>query len=65
MIKSRTGWAEHVVRIIEIRKAYKILVGKKKQRKKTTWKTWRRWEDNITIDLKETGWEVADCTGSG
>jgi hypothetical protein len=22
---------------------------------------WRRWEDNITMDLGEIGWEVVDC----
>jgi hypothetical protein len=33
-----------------MRNAYKILVGK----------PWRRWEDNIRMDLRETGWESGD-----
>jgi len=27
-------------------------------RKETTWKTQRRWEDNIKMDLQDFGWEL-------
>jgi hypothetical protein len=33
-----------------MKSAYKILVGKPR----------RRWEDNIRMDLRETGWEDVD-----
>jgi hypothetical protein len=29
--------------------------GEKAKRKETTWKTKRRWEDGIRMDLRETG----------
>jgi hypothetical protein len=40
----------------EMRKAYKILVGKPEE-KRSLGKTRRRWEDNIRMDLREIGWE--------
>ena len=45
-------WAGHVARMEEGRSAFKILTGK------STGKThlgrpWRRWEDNIRMDLEE------------
>jgi len=46
----RIRWAGHVARLEEMRNAYKIFVGK----------PWRRWEDNIRMDLRETGWESVD-----
>jgi hypothetical protein len=58
MIKSmRMRWAGHVARMGERRKAYRILVGKPRRR--------RRWLDNIKIDLIEIGWDGLDRSGSG
>jgi hypothetical protein len=49
MNKSGTiSWMEQVMRMGDVRNAYKILVGKLKGR--ITWKTW---EDNIKTDLVE------------
>jgi hypothetical protein len=43
----------------EMRNSYKILVGKPEgKRPLGTYR--RRWEYNIKMDLKETGWEDAD-----
>jgi hypothetical protein len=50
LIKSiRLRWAGHVARMEEVRSAYKILTGKPLGRR------WRRWEDNIRVDLGEIG----------
>jgi hypothetical protein len=43
----------------EIRNATKILVGKP-EGKRPLGKPRRKWEDNVTMDLRETGREVAD-----
>jgi hypothetical protein len=43
----------------EIRNAYKILVGKS-ERERPLVRPRRRWEDNIRMDLRETGWEGVD-----
>jgi hypothetical protein len=40
----------------EIRNAYKILVGKPAGRRPIM-RPRHRWEDNIRMDLRETGWE--------
>jgi hypothetical protein len=47
-------WAGHVACVGEERKVNKVLVGKP-QRKETTRKTKRKWEDAIRMDLRETG----------
>jgi hypothetical protein len=39
----------------EIRKAYKILVGKS-EGKRPLRRPGRRWKDNIRMDLREIGW---------
>jgi hypothetical protein len=43
----------------EIRNAYNILVGKP-EGKRPLGRPWRRWEDNISMDLREIGWEDVD-----
>ena len=54
-IKSRRlRWAGHVARMEEGRSAFKILVGIP-TRKRPSGRPRRRWEDNIRMDLKETG----------
>jgi hypothetical protein len=45
--------------MVEIKNAYKILVGKPEGNKQLG-RPRRRWEDNITMDLKEIEWEVVD-----
>jgi hypothetical protein len=54
-------WAEHVARMGEDRKVYKVLVGKP-EGKKPLGKPRRRWEDGIRTDLRECG---LDSNGSG
>ena len=55
VIKSRRlRWAGHVARMEEGRSAFKILVGIP-TRKRPSGRPRRRWEDNIRMDLKETG----------
>jgi hypothetical protein len=55
----RMRWAEHVARMAEARGAYNILVGKPKGRKPLV-RPRRRWEDNIKMDLGETGFGDVD-----
>ena len=51
MIKfRRLRWAGHVARMDECRSAFKILTGKRPLERSI-----RRWEENITMDLKEIG----------
>jgi hypothetical protein len=62
-------WAEHVARIGEERKVYKVLVGKP-EGKRPLGRPRRRWEDGIRMDLREIGfgvWIGFDClrTGTG
>jgi hypothetical protein len=59
IIKSRMKWAGHVARMGEKRNAYTILVGKP-EGKRPLGKTRRRWEYNITMDLREIGWGGMD-----
>jgi hypothetical protein len=42
-----------------MRNAYSILVGKP-EGKRPPGRHSRRWEDNIRMDLRETGWEYVD-----
>jgi hypothetical protein len=44
----------------EMRNAYSILVGTPEM-KKPLGKPRRRWDNDITMDLKETGWKYVDC----
>jgi hypothetical protein len=39
----------------ERRGAYRALVGKPEERRPLG-RPWRRWEDNIKMDLREVGW---------
>jgi hypothetical protein len=55
VIKSRRmWWAGHVARVGEGRSVYRILVGRPES-KRPLGRPRRRWEDNITMDLRETG----------
>jgi hypothetical protein len=45
-------WAGHVACIGEVRKVYKVLVGRP-ERKRPLGKPRRRWEDGIRMDLRE------------
>jgi hypothetical protein len=55
MVKSRMmRWARHVERMVEKRNAYRILVGKP-EGKRPVGRPRRRCEDNIKMDLRETG----------
>jgi hypothetical protein len=48
----------HITRTGVMRNAYKIFV--RKSKKRTLGKHGRRREDNIRMDLRETGWEIVD-----
>ena len=50
----RLRWAGHVARMEEGRHAFKILTGRPTG-KRLLGVPWRRWEDNIRIDLEEIG----------
>jgi hypothetical protein len=47
-----------------MRNAYNVLVGKI-ERKRPLGRPRNRWEDNIRMDLMETGWCELDPAGSG
>ena len=47
--------AGHVARMGERRGVYRVLVGKP-EGKRPLVKLWRRWEDNIKMDLQELGY---------
>jgi len=49
----------HIAYMGEMRNAYKIFVGKREGRRLFI-RPRRRWEVNIRIDLRETGWEGVD-----
>jgi hypothetical protein len=56
IIKSRRmSWAWHVAGMGEKRNAYRILVGKL-EGKRPLGRPRRRWEDNIKMDFRESGW---------
>jgi hypothetical protein len=56
VIKSRRlRWTGHVARMGERRGAYRALVGKPEGRRPLG-RSWRRWEDNFKMDLREVAW---------
>jgi hypothetical protein len=56
MTKSRRmRWEEHVARMGEKRNIYGIFVGKP-EGKRPLERPRHRWENNIKMDLRETGW---------
>jgi hypothetical protein len=63
----RMRWAEHVARMGEERKMYRVLVGEPKG-KRPPGIPRRRCEDGIRVDLREIGWGGVcgvDSVGSG
>jgi len=52
----RMRWAGHVIRTGDMRNVYRILVAKPEE-KRPLGKSRHRLEDNVRMDLKETGWE--------
>jgi hypothetical protein len=60
VIKSRRmRWAGHVARMGEGRGVYRVLVGRP-EGKRPSGRPRRRWEDNIKLDLRELGIDVAN-----
>jgi hypothetical protein len=55
----RMRWAGHVARVGVVRGAYNILIGRPEGRRPLG-RPRRRWEDNIKMDLRETGFEDVD-----
>jgi hypothetical protein len=52
----RMRWVGHVACMEEMRNAYKIVNGKS-EGKRPLRRPRHRWEDNITMDIRETGWK--------
>ena len=50
----RMKWAEHVARMGERRDIYMVLV-RKPEGKRLLGRPWRRWEDNIKMDILTVG----------
>jgi hypothetical protein len=60
VIKSRKmRWAGHVARMTEGRSVYRVLV-RRPEGKRPLGRPRRRWEDNIKMDLRETGIDGAN-----
>ena len=59
----KSGWTGHVTRMEDDRSAFKILIGKSTG-KRPLGRPRRRWEDNITMDLKETGIDTRNWVDS-
>jgi hypothetical protein len=55
----RMRWAGHVARMMEVRCAYNILVGRPEVRRPLG-RPRRRWKDNIKMDLREIGFGDVD-----
>jgi hypothetical protein len=63
LIKSRRmRWAGYVARMVEGKKAYRVLVGKP-EGKRPLGKRRRRLEDRIRIEVREIGWGGGDVGG--
>jgi hypothetical protein len=61
VIKSRRlRWMGHVARMGEGRGVFRVLVGRPEE-KRPLGRPRRRWKDNIKLDLREIGIEVANC----
>jgi len=54
IISKRIRWAGLIARMEEKRGVYRVLVGKP-EGKRPLGRPWRRWEDNIKMDLQEVG----------
>jgi hypothetical protein len=52
-------WAGHLAQMGVKRSAYRISVGKP-ERKRPLGRPTHRWVDNITMDLREIGWDGMD-----
>jgi hypothetical protein len=53
------GWAGHVARVGEGRDVYRVLIGRPES-KRPLGRPRCRWEDNIMVDLREIGIDVAN-----
>ena len=61
VIKSRrVKWSGHVARMGERRDVYRVLVGKP-EGKRPLGRPWRRWDDNMKINLQDVGCGGMDC----
>jgi hypothetical protein len=59
-IKSRRmRWAGHVARMGEERNMYRVLIGKP-EGKRPLGRPRHRWEDGLSMDLREIGWGSVD-----
>ena len=60
MEEGRSAFKIYVVRMEEGRSAFKILSGNPIG-KRPLGRSWRRWEDNIRMDLEEIGINAGNC----
>jgi hypothetical protein len=58
MKSKRMGWAEHIARVREGRRVYRVWVGNP-EGKRPLGRSRRRWGDNIKADTQEVG-----CSGT-
>jgi hypothetical protein len=57
-------WVGYVAHLGEVRKVYKVLVGKPEGRRPFR-RTRHRWEDGIRMDLRKIGWKGRCRENSG
>jgi hypothetical protein len=60
IISRKMRWAGHAAHMGKMENAYSISVGRP-ERKRPLRRPRHRWEDNVRMDLREIGWEGADC----
>jgi hypothetical protein len=60
----RMRWAGHVARMGEVRGVYRVLFGRP-EGKRPLERPRRRWEDNIKMDLRETGIDGGELDSAG
>jgi hypothetical protein len=58
----RLRWTGHVACMVEGRVAYRVLAGKP-EGKRPLGRSWRRWEDNIRMDVQDVGCGCEDWIG--
>jgi hypothetical protein len=59
MNSKRIRWAGHEARMEYVKNVNEVLIGKT-EGKRRHGRIRRRWEDNVTMDLRETGWGIVD-----
>jgi len=63
MFVATIKWVRHTARMVEMKNTYEILVGKP-EGKRPLRRPRKRREDNIKMDLTETGWEIVPLSST-